>query len=56
MEKILKLRPSNTDYLITMATLYEEDKKPTLAMRYFTKVLELDPGNAAAKKGKKRVD
>ena len=46
MEKVLKLRPTNIDYLLTMATLYEEANKITLAQKYYTKVLEIDPGNA----------
>lgn len=55
MEKLLKLRPTNTDYLLTMATLFEEDKKPTLATKYYSKVLEIDPSNNHAKKWMKRV-
>lgn len=54
MEKLLKLRPTNTDYLLTMATLFEEDKKPTLATKYYSKVLEIDPSNNHAKKWMKK--
>jgi len=39
-----------------MATLYEEAKKLNLAQKYYSKVQEIDPGNAHAKKGLKRIN
>jgi len=49
MEKVLKLRPTNQNYLLSIATLHEENAEPSKALYYYGKVIELDPLNENAK-------
>jgi tetratricopeptide (TPR) repeat protein len=50
MEKIVKLRPTNTNYMMTLADLYEEIDDPDSSKKYFFKILELEPSNDKAKR------
>lgn len=50
MEKIIKLRPSNTNYMIALAELYEEVEDFNNAKKYYFRVLENEPNNEIAKK------
>jgi Flp pilus assembly protein TadD len=50
MEKIVKLRPTNTNYMVTLADLYEEIDDADNAKKYYFKVLELEPSNEKAKR------
>jgi tetratricopeptide (TPR) repeat protein len=49
MEKALKLRPHNVNYLLSLASLYEEVGNLDMAKKYYFKVLEIEPGNELAK-------
>lgn len=51
----MRLRPTNIDYILTLATLYEEINEPTNAEKYYMKALELEPHNEHAKKALKRL-
>jgi hypothetical protein len=55
MESLRKIRPTNIDYLLTVATLHEELNEPTFARNYYMKILELDPHNEHAKNGLKEL-
>lgn len=50
MEKIVKLRPTNSNYALTLAELYEETQDKDSAKKYYFKVLEQEPNNEKAKK------
>jgi tetratricopeptide (TPR) repeat protein len=50
MEKIVKLRPTNTNYMMTLADLYEEIEDPDNSKKYYFKILELEPSNEKAKR------
>jgi tetratricopeptide (TPR) repeat protein len=50
MEKIIRLRPTNTNYMLTIAELYEEVKDFQNAKKYYFNVLEYEPTNDKAKK------
>jgi len=50
MEKIVKLRPTNTNYMMTLADLYEEIDESDNAKKYFFKILEIEPSNEKAKR------
>ena len=50
MEKIVKLRPTNSNYTLTLAELYEEIEDKDNAKKYYFRVLEQEPGNEKAKK------
>lgn len=54
MEKIIKLRPANTNYLLTLAELYEEINDTTNAKKYYFNILEFEPSNEKAKKKRKQ--
>jgi tetratricopeptide (TPR) repeat protein len=53
--KAIKLRPTNTNYLIALATLYEEILDIETAKKYYFKVIEIDPINNIAKKRLKNL-
>jgi hypothetical protein len=50
MEKIIKLRPANTNYLLTLAELYEEIQDIASAKKHYFSILEYEPSNERAKK------
>ncbi|OQB42268.1 MAG: Tetratricopeptide repeat protein [candidate division CPR1 bacterium ADurb.Bin160] len=50
MEKIVKLRPTNSNYALTLAELYEETQDNDNAKKYYFKVLEQEPNNEKAKR------
>ena len=50
MEKIIRLRPTNTNYMLTIAELYEEVKDFQNAKKYYFNVLEYEPTNEKAKR------
>jgi tetratricopeptide (TPR) repeat protein len=50
MEKIVKLRPTNSSYSLTLAELYEEIQDMDNAKKYYYRVLEQEPNNEKAKK------
>jgi len=50
MERAVKLRPNNTNYLIATAALYEDVQDAQNARKYYFKVLEIEPGNEIARK------
>jgi tetratricopeptide (TPR) repeat protein len=49
MDKILKLRPTNIEYLIATAMLYEKKGDADRARRYYATILEYSPENSIAK-------
>ncbi len=49
MEKVVKLRPTNATYLLTLADLYAELGDLDNAKRYYFRVLEYEPSNEKAK-------
>jgi tetratricopeptide (TPR) repeat protein len=55
MKKAIKLRPTNTNYLTALATLYEEILDIETAKKYYFKVIEIDPINNIAKKRLKNL-
>jgi Flp pilus assembly protein TadD len=55
IQKAIKLRPTNTNYLIALATLYEEILDIENAKRFYFKVIEMDPINDIAKKRLKNL-
>jgi tetratricopeptide (TPR) repeat protein len=50
MEKIVKLRPTNANYALTLAELYEEIQDKDNSKKYYFRVLEQEPNNEKAKK------
>ena len=50
MEKVIKLRPTNTNYLFTLAMLYEEIGDIANAKKNYYTILEFEPSNDKAKK------
>jgi Flp pilus assembly protein TadD len=50
MEKVIKLRPTNTNYLFTLAKLYEEIWDTANAKKNYYTILEFEPSNDKAKK------
>ena len=50
IEKIVKLRPTNSNYALTLAELYEETQDNDNAKKYYFKVLEQEPNNEKAKR------
>jgi Flp pilus assembly protein TadD len=50
MEKIVKLRPTNSNYIMTLAELYEEIGDEDNSKKYYFKVLEQEPTNEKAKR------
>ena len=49
MEKVVKLRPTNATYMLTLADLYAEVGDTDTAKRYYFRVLEYEPNNDKAK-------
>jgi tetratricopeptide (TPR) repeat protein len=49
MKKCVSLRPTNINYLLGIAALYEEIWDFDSAKKYYFKVLEYDPTNEFAK-------
>ncbi len=45
-EKVLALRPGNTEVLVALADLYNRNKQPKKAEEVLNKIVELDPANA----------
>jgi len=45
-EKVLALKPGNTEVLVALADLYNRNKQPKKAEEALNKVVELDPANA----------
>jgi tetratricopeptide (TPR) repeat protein len=45
-EKVLSLKPGNTEVLVALADLYNRNKQPKKAEEVLAKVVELDPANA----------
>ena len=54
-KKIIKLEPQNVDALNRQAKAYMELGKPTLAKKYYTEVLKIDPYNPIAQKNLKMM-
>ena len=50
MEKIVKLRPTNANYIMTLAELYDEIQEFDNAKKYYFRVLEQEPNNEKAKR------
>jgi Tfp pilus assembly protein PilF len=55
MEKILKLRPTNVEYLVATAMLYEQKWEIERAKRYYAIIMEYDPDNRTAKRKLKEL-
>ena len=49
MEKVIKLRPTNPKYLLTIAELYEQVGDLDNAKKYYFNVLEYEQNNEKAK-------
>ncbi len=45
-EKVLALKPGNTEVLVALADLYNRNKQPKKAEEVLSRVVELDPANA----------
>ena len=45
-EKVLAMKPGNTEVLVALADLYNRNKQPKKAEEALSKVVELDPANA----------
>lgn len=50
------LDPESVEALVLVGELYESEKQPKLAAETYEKILVLDPGNAIATEGLKRVE
>ena len=55
IEKVIKLRPTNSAYMLTLADLYEEMHDFDNAKKYYFRVLEYEPSNENAKKKLKEL-
>jgi predicted Zn-dependent protease len=55
LEQIVKLRPTNPSYMLTLADLYMEVEDPDNAQKYYFRVLEHEPSNEKAKKKLKEL-
>jgi Flp pilus assembly protein TadD len=55
MEKVVKLRPTTSSYILTLADLYSEIGDMDNAKRYYFRVLEYEPSNEKAKQKLKEL-
>jgi len=55
MEKVVKLRPTVSSYLLTLADLYNELGDSDNAKKNYFRVLEYEPSNEKAKKKLKNL-
>lgn len=54
-KELLRLRPTNMDYLVTLAELYEEMWEIQNAKKYYFRILEQDPSNEKIKRKLQKI-